>query len=101
MTDHNDYGRFTSKYHSPKVVTNVQWDNLKADIAERMRIGISRRRHVNKEAQNLLDKITKYWRDKGFQPPVLWVENDGLNPELPSYIRSNMIGGMPQVKLHD
>ena len=101
MGDYGYQARFTSKYSSPKVVTDVQWANLKADISERMCIGISRRNKINRDAQHLMDKITKYWNDKGYQPPVLWVENDGSNPELPSFIRSNMIGGLPQVKLHD
>ena len=101
MSDYGASSRFTTKYYSPKVETMEQVDALRFEINERMRTALSRRHRINRDAQNLMEKIMKYWKDKGFQPPVLWVENDGVNHDLPSFIRSNMIGGLPQVKLHD
>lgn len=86
---------------SPSIKTLVDLENLRAGVAERMRTGLTRRARISLDAQMLIDKINKYWRNTGYQPPVLWVENDSNSPELPGHIRSNMIGGLPQVKLHD
>lgn len=89
------------RYTSRVVKTAEQMAQLKAELAERMQTAFMRRYRVSREAQVLMDKITNYWKSKGYQPPVLWLENNSLNPDLTGIIRSNMIGGQPQVKLHD
>ena len=86
------------KSQSKTIMTLGGIANFKAEMEARMRAGVARRSRVGKDAQDLMDKIANYWASEGYLPPVMWVENDSNRPDMPSFIRSSMIGGRPSMK---
>lgn len=46
----------------------------------------------------LAERIVEGWRNKGWDPPNVWVETDQLNMKFIYVIRSDMVNGLPRRK---